>query len=151
MQTAMIVVHVAACFAVILVVLLSKGKGADLGAAFGGSSQTVFGSQGAGGMLTKLVAICVGVFMMTSLGLAYISSNRTESTVMTDPVTAGAETPAVPAGEEPAPEAGQAPVTQEAVPGADDGGTGASDASGGAAGAPEKGGATGTAGTETGK
>jgi len=82
MNTAMIVVHVLACCAVILVVLLSKGKGAELGAAFGGSSQTVFGSQGAGGMLTKLVAICVGVFMMTSLGLAYLSSHRTGATVM---------------------------------------------------------------------
>ena len=61
MHVALVVVHVVACFAVILVVLLSKGKGADLGAAFGGSSQTVFGSQGAGGVLTKLVAVCVGV------------------------------------------------------------------------------------------
>ncbi len=94
MNTAMIVVHVAACCAVILVVLLSKGKGADLGAAFGGSSQTVFGSQGAGGMLTKLVAICVAVFMMTSLGLAYISSHKTASTVMGDVESAAPETPA---------------------------------------------------------
>ena len=99
MHIAMIVVHVAACIAVILVVLLSKGKGADLGAAFGGSSQTVFGSQGAGGVLTKLVAICVAVFMMTSLGLAYMSSNRTDSTVMPDtestaPAKPGTKAPA---------------------------------------------------------
>jgi len=84
MTTAMIFVHVMACLAVILVVLLSKGKGADLGAAFGGSSQTVFGSQGAGGVLTKMVAICVGVFMMTSLGLAYISTQKTQATIMDD-------------------------------------------------------------------
>jgi preprotein translocase subunit SecG len=148
MQTAMIIVHVAACFAVILVVLLSKGKGADLGAAFGGSSQTVFGSQGAGGMLTKLVAICVGVFMMTSLGLAYMSSNRPESTVMTDTVTADTEIPAQPAAEEPGPEAGKAPVTQEAGRGADAGAAGTADTASGTAATAES---AGTAGTEAGK
>jgi preprotein translocase subunit SecG len=94
MNTAMIFVHVMACLAVILVVLLSKGKGADLGAAFGGSSQTVFGSQGAGGVLTKMVAICVGVFMMTSLGLAYMTTQRTQSTIMEDAQT-GAQPAAV--------------------------------------------------------
>jgi len=82
MYIAVVVIHVVACFAVILVVLLQKGKGADLGAAFGGSSQPVFGSQGAGGFLTKLVAACVGIFMLTSLGLAYISSSRVQSTIM---------------------------------------------------------------------
>ncbi len=82
MYTVFIVLHVVACVAVILVVLLQKGKGADLGAAFGGSSQTVFGSQGAGGLLTKLVAACVAIFMVTSLSLAYVSSHRDQTTVM---------------------------------------------------------------------
>ena len=82
MYTVAVIIHVLACFAVILVVLLQKGKGAGLGAAFGGSSQTVFGSQGAGGFLTKLVAACVAIFMMTSLGLAYFSSHRVQATVM---------------------------------------------------------------------
>ena len=93
MDIALIVIHVIACFAVILVVLLSKGKGADLGAAFGGSSQTVFGSQGAGGVLTKLVAVCVGIFMLTSLGLAYISSHRVQSSIMKDTERAAPVTP----------------------------------------------------------
>jgi len=127
MNTAMIIVHVAACCAVIVVVLLSKGKGADLGAAFGGSSQTVFGSQGAGGMLTRLVAICVAVFMMTSLGLAYVSSHKTQSTIMSGVESTAPETPAPPAAaqdsgsqpaETPAAEQGAAPAadpgTQEA-------------------------------------
>jgi preprotein translocase subunit SecG len=119
MNIAMIVVHVAACIAVILVVLLSKGKGADLGAAFGGSSQTVFGSQGAGGVLTKLVAICVAVFMMTSLGLAYMSTHRTDSTVMQDTESAAPEQPGSAAVADTAPEAGSEPLspqTTEEVP-----------------------------------
>jgi preprotein translocase subunit SecG len=151
MQTAIIIIHVAACFAVILVVLLSKGKGADLGAAFGGSSQTVFGSQGAGGMLTKLVAICVGVFMMTSLGLAHMSSSRRESTVMTEGVTANAEAPSAPAAEEPAAEAGKAPATQEAGPGSDAGAAGKADAASGPVGTPESAGSAGAAGADAGK
>jgi len=94
MHTFLVIVHVLACLALILVVLLQKGKGADLGAAFGGSSQTVFGSQGAGGFLTKMVAIVVAVFMVTSLSLAYLSSHRVQATVMEETRSAeGTETP----------------------------------------------------------
>lgn len=112
MYTVIVIIHVLACFAVILVVLLQKGKGADLGAAFGGSSQTVFGSQGAGGFLTKLVAACVAIFMITSLGLAYVSSKRVQATIMTDTQKAAE---AVPGGtEQPAPSENSAsPMTEE--------------------------------------
>jgi preprotein translocase subunit SecG len=65
-----------------MIVLLQRGKGADLGAAFGGSSQTVFGSQGAGGFLTKVTTAVAVLFMFTSLGLAYLSSHRVQTTVM---------------------------------------------------------------------
>jgi preprotein translocase subunit SecG len=58
-----------------MVVLLQSGKGADSGAAFGsGGSQTVFGSRGAGNFLTKLTAAAGALFMITSLGLAILSS-----------------------------------------------------------------------------
>ena len=82
MYIVILLLHIIACFAVILVVLLQKGKGADLGAAFGGSSQTVFGSQGAGGFLTELVGACVVVFMLTSFGLTWYATHRVQATIM---------------------------------------------------------------------
>lgn len=74
-------VHVLMCVALILVVLLQTGKGADMGAAFGGSSQTVFGSSGAGTFLGKLTTIFAIVFMLTSLWLAYFASHKTSSII----------------------------------------------------------------------
>ena len=84
MSIVIIALHIVVCIALILIVLLQTGKGADLGAAFGGSSQTVFGSQGAGGFLSKLTTTMAVVFMLTSLGLTFISSNSGQSTVMED-------------------------------------------------------------------
>lgn len=82
MKIIVILLHVVACIGLIMIVLLQRGKGADLGAAFGGSSQTVFGSQGAGGFLTKVTTVAAVLFMFTSLGLAYLSSHRVQATVM---------------------------------------------------------------------
>ena len=82
MHIVVILLHVLACIGLIMIVLLQQGKGADLGAAFGGSSQTVFGSQGAGGFLTKMTTGVAVLFMFTSLGLAYLSSTRVQATVM---------------------------------------------------------------------
>jgi preprotein translocase subunit SecG len=97
MYTVAILLHVLACIGLIMIVLLQRGKGADLGAAFGGSSQTVFGSRGAGGFLTKLTTIVAVLFMFTCLGLAYISAHRVQATVMggVEPMQP-AEEPAVP-------------------------------------------------------
>ncbi len=68
-----------------MIVLLQTGKGADMGAAFGGgSSQTLFGSTGASTFLTKATTIAAIVFMITSLALAYIYSHTTEPSVMSD-------------------------------------------------------------------
>jgi preprotein translocase subunit SecG len=68
-----------------MIVLLQTGKGADMGAAFGGgSSQTLFGSTGASTFLSKATTIAAIVFMLTSLGLAYLSSHRTSGSIMTD-------------------------------------------------------------------
>jgi preprotein translocase subunit SecG len=76
MYIVVIIFHVLACIALILIVLLQKGKGADLGAAFGGASQTVFGSKGAGGFLSRLTTAAAAMFMVTSLVLAYMSSSH---------------------------------------------------------------------------
>ncbi len=84
MSTILILIHVVVCIALIMIVLLQTGKGADMGAAFGGgSSQTLFGSAGASTFLSKATTIAAVVFMVTSLALAYISSNRKPSSVMT--------------------------------------------------------------------
>ncbi len=82
MHILVLLLHVVACLGLIMIVLLQTGKGADLGAAFGGSSQTVFGSQGAGGFLAKLTTAMAVIFMLTSLGLTYLSSHMVQSTVM---------------------------------------------------------------------
>ena len=73
--------HIAACIFLVAVVLLQRGKGAEIGAVFGsGASSTVFGSRGAGNFLTKLTTGCAIVFMLTSLTLSYITSTtRTEA------------------------------------------------------------------------
>ena len=75
------IIHILVCFALVLIVLLQAGKGAEMGAAFGGASQTLFGSAGAMGFLSKLTTVAAVVFMITSLLLTY-SSTRRASTVI---------------------------------------------------------------------
>jgi len=76
-----VVIHVLVCVALILIVLLQAGKGAEMGAAFGGASQTIFGSAGTMVFLSKLTTVAAIVFMITSLLLTF-SSTRRASTVM---------------------------------------------------------------------
>jgi preprotein translocase subunit SecG len=68
------VVHVLVCFFLIAVVLLQTGKGAEIGAAFGGSSQTLFGSRGAASFLSKMTTAAAVVFMLTSFTLAILTT-----------------------------------------------------------------------------
>ena len=75
-------IHIAVCFVLITIVLLQAGKGANMGAAFGGSSQTVFGSSGAGTFLGKLTAGVAVVFMLTSLTLTYMANHRSTSSLL---------------------------------------------------------------------
>jgi preprotein translocase subunit SecG len=71
METLVVIVHVIAAIAIIALVLLQQGKGADAGAAFGsGASQTVFGASGSGNFLTRTTTIIAVVFFVTSLVLA---------------------------------------------------------------------------------
>jgi preprotein translocase subunit SecG len=77
MLTAIAILHVLVSIALILIVLLQTGRGSEIGAAFGsGSSQTIFGSSGSSGFMTKLTTIAVVIFMVTSLVLAYFYSHR---------------------------------------------------------------------------
>ncbi len=85
MLTLLIIVHVIVCLALIMIVLLQTGKGADMGAAFGGgSSQTLFGSTGASTFLSKATTVAAVVFMLTALALAYLSTHKTGSSIMLD-------------------------------------------------------------------
>ena len=81
MITAVIILHVLVSIGLILVVLLQTGKGAEVGAVFGGSSSTIFGSSGAGNFLTRLTTGMAIVFMITSLTLGYFTSKRPSSTI----------------------------------------------------------------------
>src|SRR5579859_4459373 len=70
------IVHVFVCAVLMFVVLLQQGKGGGMGAAFGGGGAAqVFGGRGAGNLLTRATAVCAGVFMLTSVSLAYLSSS----------------------------------------------------------------------------
>jgi preprotein translocase subunit SecG len=88
MHTIVVVIHVIVSLALVSIVLLQHGKGAGIGAAFGGSSQTVFGSTGAAPFLAKLTAIVAILFMCTSLGLTFMGRQKAPS------VMEGAEKPA---------------------------------------------------------
>ena len=83
-----VTVHIIVALALILIVLLQVGKGGSLGAAFGGggSSQTLFGSRGPATFLSQLTAVAAALFMVTSLGLAYLSSNARHGSTITNQV-----------------------------------------------------------------
>ncbi|MEX0804835.1 MAG: preprotein translocase subunit SecG [Candidatus Binatia bacterium] len=82
MVVAVTIIHFIVCIGLILVVLLQTGKGAEIGAVFGGgSSSTIFGSSGAGNFLTKLTTAMAIVFMVTSLALGYFAGQRPTDTI----------------------------------------------------------------------
>lgn len=79
-HTLVLVAHVIIAVSLIALVLLQQGKGAEAGAAFGsGASSTVFGSQGSASFLSRTTAILATVFFITSLVLAYFSTQATVS------------------------------------------------------------------------
>lgn len=84
METLLIIVHVVVCLFLIGIVLLQHGKGADIGATFGGSSQSLFGTEGPVPLLNKVTTFSAVVFMVTSVALAYISSQNGSGSVMTE-------------------------------------------------------------------
>jgi preprotein translocase subunit SecG len=88
-----VILHVIVCVLLVLIVLLQRGKGANMGAAFGGSSSTIFGSSGPGTFLSKITTVVALVFMLTSLYLAYFTTSKGRSVVERAPKPA-AEQPA---------------------------------------------------------
>jgi preprotein translocase subunit SecG len=82
MQTALVILHLMVCVALIVIVLLQTGKGSEIGAVFGSSSQTLFGSTGGSTFFGKLTTVVAIVFMLTSLILASRSTRVTGESVM---------------------------------------------------------------------
>jgi preprotein translocase subunit SecG len=82
MYTALVVVHIIACFGIVGIVLLQAGKGADIGSAFGGAgTQAVFGSMGTPTILGKITAGVALIFVITSFTLALLGGERGSSVV----------------------------------------------------------------------
>ena len=84
MQTALVILHLMVCIALIIIVLLQTGKGSEIGAVFGSSSQTLFGSTGGSTFFGKLTTVVAIVFMLTSLILASRSTRVTGESVMSE-------------------------------------------------------------------
>ena len=84
MYTLAVTIHLIVCFLMIAAILLQAGKGAEIGAAFGGSSQTVFGSRGPGTFLSKVTVGAAFVFMLSSLSLAVLSRQANTSSTVID-------------------------------------------------------------------
>jgi preprotein translocase subunit SecG len=76
----LMVIHILSAVFIVVLVLIQRGKGADAGAGFGaGASGTVFGARGAATALSRGTAILAGVFMVTSLTLAYVGTRTVKS------------------------------------------------------------------------
>ncbi|GAA5317118.1 MAG: preprotein translocase subunit SecG [Candidatus Pelagadaptatus aseana] len=85
MESVILVVHVLAAVAIIALILLQQGKGAEAGASFGGgASQTVFGSAGGGNFFTRATAILATIFFITSFGLAVVAKQKAGITDLPD-------------------------------------------------------------------
>jgi preprotein translocase subunit SecG len=111
MTTILLILDVVVAIALIALILLQHGKGADVGAAFGsGASQTVFGSQGSANFLTRTTAVLATLFFAISLTLAALSGKEGRAPSVTDTVTQPvSELPAVPA-------APAEPASQQSAP-----------------------------------
>jgi preprotein translocase subunit SecG len=113
-------VHGLLCFAIVALVLLQRGKGADAGAGFGaGASGTVFGARGSATFLSKLTAVLATLFFVTSMSLAWFATRpqveAPKSIVDTAPAepapATGVDDDAVPALPAPAPAPAEQPAT----------------------------------------
>jgi preprotein translocase subunit SecG len=115
MIIAVTIIHVIVSIGLILVVLLQTGKGAEIGAVFGGSSSTIFGSSGAGNFLTRLTTGMAIVFMVTSLALGYFAGRKPSATIFDNrtPAAATSGQPVAPAQQQSAPPATATPESTQ--------------------------------------
>lgn len=115
MQTLTTVVHITTCVLLILVVLLQSGKGAEISASFGGSSQTVFGTSGGANFFTRFTSVMAALFMVTSVTLTIMGSQGKKSVFEGDP---SANAPAAPAAAPVSAAPATAPAPTSAAPAA---------------------------------
>lgn len=106
MESILLVIHVIVALVIVGLIMLQQGKGAEMGASFGaGASQTVFGSVGSGNFFSRLTAILVAVFFVTSFVLAVMAKNSVDvDDVLIPELENVSEVPAI------------APVSSEEVP-----------------------------------
>jgi len=115
MYIALSIFHLLVTFGLILIVLLQSGKGADIGAAFGGgSSQTVFGGRGAATFLSKMTSALAILFMITSLALTILASQRGTTSVVGEDRSRPTESAPAPAAPAPATPSVPAPAAPDA-------------------------------------
>ena len=102
--TVVIALHVLIALAIIGLVLLQHGKGADMGSGFGGgASSSLFGATGSANFLSRATAVLATLFFLTSLGLAYLATNKPRSGGgVLDAVKREASVPAKPEAQKPA-------------------------------------------------
>ncbi len=97
MFTVLLVIDILVSIALIGLILIQHGKGADVGAAFGsGASQTVFGSGGSGSFLTRATSILALIFFVTSLSLAYLTGQRPKTESVMDRAAPAQPLPQIP-------------------------------------------------------
>ena len=82
MVTILTIIHIMVCIFLVSIVLLQHGKGADIGATFGGGGESLFGTEGPVPIMNKITTAVAVLFMVTSISLAYISAHSTTSSVM---------------------------------------------------------------------
>lgn len=118
MQQLLLVFHVLICIALVVLVLLQQGKGAEMGAAFGsGASQTLFGSQGSGSFLMRITGLCAALFFITSLTLGYLAAHQGKQDPLQNIINAAAQVPAQTTANTPAAQTPpQAQLPQDQIP-----------------------------------
>lgn len=116
MYTLLVTIHIIICIFLVCIVLLQKGKGAEIGAVFG-SSEALFGAAGPATFLNKLTTVTAILFMLTSLSLTYMSAKMSNKSVMDSvQVQDGSTTmPVAPAETSPAPVANEMNASSNAM------------------------------------
>ncbi len=106
MKDIILIIDVLSAVGLVALVLLQQGKGADMGAAFGGgASQSLFGARGSANFLSRTTAILATVFFLSNMALAWVTTREQRETAsVTRSVTEAPTTPAAPAAIAPAPD-----------------------------------------------
>ncbi|MDL1956911.1 MAG: preprotein translocase subunit SecG [Candidatus Desulfofervidus auxilii] len=92
MFTVLIILHILICLSLIFIILLQRGRGAEMGVTFGGVSQTLFGPGGSMDFLNKVTTILAILFFITSLSLSYLAAKKQISPIEKPPISQNVQT-----------------------------------------------------------